>query len=549
MVVTDLTGLINPGMQLTRQQQAVPQFEQSAADASRALEYQRAEADLRASYAELERANTDYNQLVESYNTAESEAERALLESMINARADEYNAAIRRYNDTGNRYQDAGVITGFTALNEFTPQKTELKPTLSALPQEGPMQGVGVEIPQTSGEGMSIFDAARVAQAAITRAGMEKSQELFQETPGAVKRVIDFAQTPANASPEEQAAFKQQKMDVVENILGKISIAPDNAVTAFADMITGETDAERLEDQRTYMTGLGNAQIAIGASLGQVVPQVGQIFMDSGKEIFVARDFHTEGLINMETGEINRPSVYDIALFGAALGAAGAAIGTGAVTGVSGFGPLIARTAPLAIEGEAVATGYVTGGGRAAGQALANAAASESAAKTALAGASALGISLSEVDYGYGDVLDQYPRRDEERGVVNPMPGEVGIGRGVLDEYPSRDKYGSGNRYNRNNQNREQNWNRSELDYRGSVGSGYSTRLVEDSVLRTRNQEANRNRYRNEFDYIYEYATVAEVAPRVRRASASFADEDSVIAPSRKKGKGRKRHFTERLIL
>lgn len=545
MVVTDLTGLINPGMQLTRQQQAVPQFEQSAADAARALEYQRAEADLRASYAELERANTDYNQLVESYNTAESEAERALLESMINARADEYNAAIRRYNDTGNRYQDAGVITGFTALNEFTPQKTELKPTISALPQQGPMQGVGVEIPQTSGEGMSIFDAARVAQAAITRAGMEKSQELFQETPGAVKRVIDFAQTPANASPEEQAALKEQRMDVVENILGKISIAPDNAVTAAADIITGKTDAQLVEDQRQYMTGLGNAQIALGASLGQVVPQVGQIFMDSGKEIFVSRDFQTEGLINMETGEINRPSVYDTALFGAALGATGAAVGTGAVTGVSGFGNIFSRAAPLAIEGDAVASGF---GGGSAGQALANVAAAENTAKTALAGASALGISLSDVDYGIGDILNQYPRRDEERSVNNPMPGEAGIGRGVLDEYPSRDKYGSGNRYNRNNQNREQNWNRSELDYRGSVGSGYSTRLVEDSVLRTRNQEANRNRYRNEFDYLYEYATVAEVAPRVRR-SVSFAEEDSVIAPSRKKGKGRKKHFTERLIL
>lgn len=545
MVVTDLTGLINPGMQLTRQQQAVPQFEQSAADASRALEYQRAEADLRASYAELERANTDYNQLVDSYNTAESEAERALLESMINARADEYNAAIRRYNDTGNKYQSAGVISGFTALNEFTPQKTELKPTLSALPQEGPLQGVGVEIPQTSGEGMSIFDAARVAQAAITRAGMEKSQELFQEIPGAVKRVIDFAQTPANASPEEQAALKEQRMDVVENILGKISIAPDNAVTATADIITGKTDAQLVEDQRQYMTGLGNAQIALGASLGQVVPQVGQLFTDSGKEIFVSRDFHTEGLINMETGEINRPSVYDTALFGAALGAAGAAVGTGAVTGVSGFGNIFSRAAPLAIEGDAVASGF---GGGSAGQALANVAAAENTAKTALAGASALGISLSDVDYGIGDILNQYPRRDEERSVNNPMPGEAGIGRGILDEYPARDKYGSGNKYNRNNQNREQNWNRSELDYRGSVGSGYSTRLVEDSVLRTRNQEANRNRYRNEFDYLYEYATVAEVAPRVRR-SASFAEEDSVIAPSRKKGKGKKKHFTERLIL
>lgn len=545
MVVTDLTGLINPGMQLTRQQQAVPQFEQSAADASRALEYQRAEADLRASYAELERANTDYNQLVDSYNTAESEAERALLESMINARADEYNAAIRRYNDTGNRYQDAGVITGFTALNEFTPQKTELKPTLSALPQEGPMQGVGVEIPQTSGEGMSIFDAARVAQAALINAGREKSLELFQETPGAVKRVIDFAQTPANASPEEQTALKEQRMDVVENILGKISIAPDNAVTATADIITGKTDAQLVEDQRQYMTGLGNAQIALGASLGQVVPQVGQIFMGSGKEIFVSRDFQTEGLINMETGEINRPSVYDTALFGAALGAAGAAVGTGAVTGVSGFGNIFSRAAPLAIEGDAVASGF---GGGSAGQALANVAAAENTAKTALAGASALGISLSDVDYGIGDILNQYPRRDEERSVNNPMPGEAGIGRGILDEYPARDRYGSGNRYNRNNQNREQNWNRSELDYRGSVGSGYSTRLVEDSALRTRNQEANRNRYRNEFDYLYEYATVAEVAPRVRR-SASFAEEDSVIAPSRKKGKGKKKHFTERLIL
>lgn len=548
MAVTDLTGLINPEMQLTRQQQAVPQFEQSAADASRALEYQRAEADLLASYAELERVNTDYNQLVDSYNTAESEAERALLESMINTRADEYNAAIRRYNDTGNRYQNAGVITGFTALNEFRPEKQTLKPTLSALPQEGPVQGVGVTVPTPTtpnGEGMSIFEAARVAQAALTRAGMQESNELFLETPAAVKRVIDFAQTPANASPEEQAALKQQRMDVVENILGKISIAPDNAVTATADIITGKTDAQLVEDQRQYMTGLGNAQIALGASLGQVVPQIGQIFKDSGNEIIVSRDFQTEGLINMETGEINRPSVYDTALFGAALGAAGAAVGTGAVTGVSGFGNIFSKAAPLTIEGDAVASGF---GGGSAGQALANVAAAENTAKTTLAGASALGISLSDVDYGIGDIIDQYPRRDEERSVNNPMPGEAGIGRGILDEYPARDRYGSGNRYNRNNQNREQNWNRSELDYRGSVGSGYSTRLVEDSVLRTRNQEANRNRYRNEFDYIYEYATVAEVAPRVRR-SASFAEEDSVIAPSRKRGKGKKKHFTERLIL
>lgn len=540
MVVTDLTGLLNPGMQIARQQQAVPQMQQSAADAARALEYQRADEELQASYAELERANTEYNQVVDSYNTAKSEAERALLESMVQARADEYNAAIRKYNETGNKYQSAGVISGFTALNEFTPQKTELKPTLSELPGDGPVQGVGVEIPQTSGEKLSIFDAARVAQAALMAAGRQESQELFLEAPGAIKRAVDFVQTPANASPEEQAAFKQQRMDVVENILGKISVAPDNAVTASADIITGKTDAQLLEDQRTYMTGLGNAQIAIGATLGTVVPQVGQIFKDSGNEILVSRDFQTEGLIS-ETGEINRPSVYDAALFGAALGAAGAAVGTGAVTGVSGFGNIFAKAAPLAIEGEAVTSGF---GGGSAGQALANVAAAENTAKTALAGAAAL--SLSDVDYGIGDVLNQYPRRDQERSVNNPMPGEAGIGRGILDEYPARNNYG--NRYNRDNRNREQDWNRSELDYRGSVGSGYSTRLVEDSALRYRNREANQNRYRNEYDYLYEFATVAEVAPRVRR-SVSFDEEESVIASSRKKSKGRKKHFTERLIL
>ena len=540
MVVTDLTGLINPGMQISRQQQAVPQMQQSAADAARALEYQRADAELQASYAELERANTEYNQVVDSYNTAKSEAERALLESMVQARADEYNAAIRKYNETGNKYQSAGVISGFTALNEFTPQKTELKPTLSELPGDGPVQGVGVEIPRNPRK-LSIFDAAHVAQAALMAAGRQESQELFLETPGAIKRAVDFVQTPANASPEEQAAFKQQKMDVVENILGKISVAPDNAVTAFADIITGKTDAERLEDQRTYMTGLGNAQIAIGATLGTVVPQVGQLLKDSGNEILVARDFHTEGLIS-ETGEINRPSVYDAVLFGAVLGAAGAAVGAGAVTGVSGFGNIFAKAAPLAIEGEAVASGF---GGGSAGQALANVAAAENTAKTALAGAAAL--SLSDVDYGIGDILNQYPRRDQERSVNNPMPGEAGIGRGILDEYPARNNYG--NRYNRDNRNREQDWNRSELDYRGSVGSGYSTRLVEDSALRYRNREANQNRYRNEYDYLYEFATVAEVAPRVRRRSVSFDEEESVIASSRKKSKGRKKHFTERLIL
>ena len=540
MVVTDLTGLINPGMQISRQQQAVPQMQQSAADAARALEYQRADAELQASYAELERANTEYNQVVDSYNTAKSEAERALLESMVQARADEYNAAIRKYNETGNKYQSAGVISGFTALNEFTPQKTELKPTLSELPGDGPVQGVGVEIPRNPRK-LSIFDAAHVAQAALMAAGRQESQELFLETPGAIKRAVDFVQTPANASPEEQAAFKQQKMDVVENILGKISVAPDNAVTAFADMITGKTDAERLEDQRKYMTGLGNAHIAIGATLGTVVPQVGQLLKDSGNEILVARDFHTEGLIS-ETGEINRPSVYDAVLFGAVLGAAGAAVGAGAVTGVSGFGNIFAKAAPLAIEGEAVASGF---GGGSAGQALANVAAAENTVKTALAGAAAL--SLSDVDYGIGDILNQYPRRDQERSVNNPMPGEAGIGRGILDEYPARNNYG--NRYNRDNRNREQDWNRSELDYRGSVGSGYSTRLVEDSALRYRNREANQNRYRNEYDYLYEFATVAEVAPRVRRRSVSFDEEESVIASSRKKSKGRKKHFTERLIL
>lgn len=691
MAVRDLTGLISPGMQLARQQQAVSpmqDMQQSAYAASRELEYQRAEAELQAAYADIERTSSRYNELVDAYNAAETAAEQANMDALIEERAAEFNAAVRRYNDAGNRYQTAGIISGFTVIDEFTPTREERKPTLSALPetqttaelqnwwltpgyktamqniqkadisiddfrqplypviiaevkdtgektaqlirnadqpllpvdeqkrlisnaQQSPqmvgtaasaLNAVAVsgaqpqekpenlryltepllprdtqkaiittvqEIPEKVGESLlsreplipretqqkyidnfgNLLQAGQLAMGTVFTDRILKSGETAVNT---AITVSNFAQTPANATPEEQEALKMQRQEVVEGVLNTVfPLAPDNVVSDVSGNLAGKTDAELLQDQRDYMTKLGNTQIALGESLSKISPQAGQLLKGSGSEILVSRDFQTEGLISTQNGmlEINRPSVYDLAAFGGALGAAGAAVGTGAVTGVSGFGPLIARTAPLAIEGEAVATGYVTGGARAAGQALANAAASESAAKTALAGASALGISLSEVDYGIGDILDQYPRRDEDRRVINPMPGEVGIGRGVLDEYPPRDKYGSGNRYNRNNQNREQNWNRSELDYRGSVGSGHSTRLVEDSVLRTRNQEANRNRYRNEFDYLYEYATVAEVAPRVRRASASFADEDSVIAPSRKNGKGRKKHFTERLIL
>lgn len=685
MAVTDLTSLISPGMQLARQQQAVPQMQdmqQSAYAASRELEYQRAEAELQAAYADIESTSSRYNELVDAYNAAETAAEQANMDALIEERAAEFNAAVRRYNDAGNRYQTAGIISGFTVIDEFTPTREERKPTLSAVPetqttaelqnwwftpgyktamqniqkadvsiddfrqplypviiaevkdtgektaqlirnadqpllpvdeqkrlisnaQQSPqmvgtaasaLNAVAVsgaqpqekpenlryltepllprdtqkaiittvqEIPEKVGESLlsreplipretqqiyidnfgNLLQAGQLAMGTVFTDRILKSGETAVNT---ATTVSNFAQTPANATPEEQEALKMQRQEVVEGLLNTVfPLAPDNVVSDVSESLVGKTDAELLQDQWDYMTKLGNTQIALGEALSTISPQVGQILKGSGSEILVSRDYHQYGLFGGPNG-INRPSIYEAFLVGSALGAFGAALGTGAVTGVSGFGPLIARTAPLAIEGEAVAAGAVSGGGRAAGQALANAAAAENAAKTALAGASALGISLSEVDYGYGDVLDQYPRRDEERGVNNPMPGEVGIGRGILDDYPAREKYGSGNRYNRNNNNRQQDWNRSEIDYRGSVGSGYSTRLVEDSALRTRNREENRNRYRYETEYMYETA----LAPRVRRRQPSYEEEEeSVIAQPRRRTKGRKKHFTERLIL
>lgn len=679
MAVTDLTSLISPGMQLAQQYQAVPQMQQqSASAAARSLQYAQAEAELQAAYDELERSSTSYNELVDSYNTAESAAEQAIYDSMLQEKAAEYNAAVRRYNEAGNRYQSAGVISGFSVIPEFTPEKTELKPTLSALPENQPtvaktdnwwmtpgyqtfqknlkeslnennidklnqpllpgivstikdtaervqdnivkandpllpkdeqqriisniqnspqLVGTAADVtqavivsgtkPQEQRENLryltepllpretqqGIIDSVRNLPEAITsrdpiipqetqktyidngaklrRAGEIALATVFSDSltkmSGAVVDVVNFAQTPANATPEEQAALKQQRVDVISGALNSVfPLAPDTTVSAVSESLAGKTDAELQKEQYDYMTKLGKAQIGMGAALSPGSPQAGQLLKDSGSEILVSRDYYRYGLFGGPNG-INRPSIYEAFLFGSALGAFGAALGTGAVTGVSGFGPLIARTAPLAIEGEAVAAGAVSGGGRAAGQALANAAAAEKTAQTALAGASALGISLSEVDYGIGDVLDQYPRRDEDRTVNNPMPGEVGIGRGILDEYPGRDQYGNRNRnqYNRNNSNRNQDWNRSELDYRGSVGSGYSTRLVEDSVLRTRNQEENRNRYR----YEYEYDHVTEAAPRSRRSVSWQEEEESVIAQPRRKQKGSKKHFTERLIL
>lgn len=553
MVVTDLTYQLSPGMQIARQQQTVSQMQvqQDAASASRALEYQRAEAELQAAYDDLERTSSSYNELVDAYNAAERASEQASMDALIEERAAEYNAAVRRYNEAGNRYQNAGVITGFSAIEEFTPVKEERKPTLSALPEEAPIRETTIP---NGGEQLGTMKALGLVQGALLQAGLQKSQEYFQNTAGAVKQAVDFIQTPANASPEEQAALKQQRQDAVAGLLSiKFPLAPDNIITAAADALTGKTDAELLQDQRDYMTSLGKTQIALGSALSTVSPQVGQLLRGSGEEILVSRDFQTEGLISTDGGmiKINRPSVYEIVAFGAALGAAGAAAGSGAVTGVSGFGKLFPKASTLTIEGAAVPTGYAVGGGS-AGQALANAAAADTTAKTALAGASALGISLSEVDYGIGDLLDQYPRRDQEedgRGFV--IPGDVVIGDGVMDEYPPRSRYGSGSRYSRNNNNRNQNqdWNRSEIDYRGSVGSGYSTRLVEDSALRTRNQNQNQNRYRNEYDYVYEFAALTEVAPRARRSASWNDEEEDVIAPRKKQQKGKKKHFTERLIL
>lgn len=551
MAITDLTSLISPGMRLVRSEQAVMQLQTSRPSGNTAA-YNQAERELRDAIAELEREGTEYNQLVDNYNTAKSAAEQALLEPLIQEQANRYNTAVREYNRIGNQYQSSGIITGFSVVDELTPEKA--KPTLSQAP-EGIIQGKSdVAIPtKGSGEPLGILGAVGVVRDVFRSEGLRKSQDLFSDVTTGIKGAVDFIQTPANASEEKQAALKLQRQDFLSGILNTVfPVAPDNLISDVSDKLTGKTDAQILQEQKDYMTNLGISQIGLGAAFSKVSPQIGQLFTDSGKEVLVSRDFQTEGLISkndMGGVQINRPSVYDIAAFGGVLGAAGAAAGTGAVTGVSGFGPLISKAAPLAIEGETVAS-YITGGGK-AGTALINAAAADNAAKTSLAGLSAFGLSLSEVDYGIGDILDQYPRRDEERGVTVPMPGEVGIGNGILDEYPSRDKYGSGNRnqYNRNNNNRNEDWNRSELDYRGNVGSGYSTRLVEDNLYRSRYQEANQNRYRNEYDYLYEFATVADAFPRSRRRASYEEEEEDFIAEPRRKGKRKKSRFTERLIL
>lgn len=500
MAVTDLTSLISPGMQLVRSEQAVAQLQTSRPSGNTAT-YNQAERELRESIAEIEQAGNEYNELVDNYNTAKSAAEQALLEPLIQEQANRYNTAVREYNRIGNQYQSSGIITGFSVVDELTPEKA--KPTLSQAP-EGIIQGKSDVVIQKA-KPLGVLGAAAVVQDVFLREGLSKSQDLFSDVTAGIKGAVDFIQTPANS------------------------------------------DRNFEEERFRYQDRLGKSQIIFGNAIDDVFPRVGQIFKDSGSEILVSRDYNRYGLFGGPNG-INRPSIYEAFALGSALGAFGAALGTGAVTGVSGFGPLIAKKAPLAIQGETVAS-YMAGGGRSAGQALANAAATESFTKSALAGASALGISLSEVDYGIGDILDQYPRRDEERGVTVPMPGEVGIGNGILDEYPSRDKYGSGNRnqYNRNNNNRNEDWNRSELDYRGNVGSGYSTRLVEDSLYRSRYQEANQNRYRNE--YLYDYAVVAEVFPRSRRRASYEEEEEDFIAEPRRKGKRKKSRFTERLIL
>lgn len=568
MAVTDLTSMISPNMQQIRISKIEPVM--SVSEALDQARFRQAEDDLRMSYEDLERAGDGYNELVDSYNAAESAAEQALLDNMMEEKAAEFNAAVRQYNEIGNRYQNLGIISGFSAIDEINSENTKEKPRISLA--NGIVQGENIQrskpiSPERSGDGLGLFGAAGAVQAAfvssvlqsfsgikreatpeeqgdLLKSSIQSSHfvsDVIQDTPNVVKKIVDIAQTPANATPEEQAALKKQRQDLLSNALQKFSLAPPGQLDVVADLVSGKTSSDLLQDQRDFMTNLGKTQIALGGSFSSLNPLVGNILKDSGSEIIVSRDFQTEGFINVDSGvvEINRPSLYDSLAFGSALGIAGAAVGSGAVTGVSGFGNLFARTTPLSIEGSAAGSGAVSGGG-----ALAKVTVGEKLAGDSIAGLSALSLSLSEIDFGIGSILDEYPvrERDENRGIN--IPGDVGIGGGFLDDYPSRDSYGNNNR-NRHNRD-QQNWNRSEIDYRGSVGSGYSSRLLDDSL--TRNQNRNQNRHRNEYDSLYEFAVLTEVSPRMRRGSV-WDEEDSVIANPRKKQKGKKKHFTEKLIL
>lgn len=493
MAVTDLTSLISPGMKLTTTSSARTVQPAGSADAA----YTRAERELQESVQEMERQQAEYNQLVESYNTASSAGAQALLDPLIEEQAERFNASIRRYNELGNQYQASGIISGFSVVEEFKPEK--LKPKLSAAP-EGVIQGKSDVIIQES-KPLGMLGALNLVRGAFITEGVRKSQDIFHDAGAAVKGAVDVIQRPV--------------------------------------------DADQLADEQyRYQDRLGKTQIVLGESIGTVLPRFGQLLKDSGSEILVSRDYNRKGLIDFETGTINRPSIYELAGFGSALGAAGAAVGSGLVTGVSGFGSLFPKVSAVAFE-KSVLDSAVTGGAS-GGAGLANVGAN--VGKTFLLGLSSMSSQLQEIDSGIGDILNQYPRRNQYEERAPPVSGEVDIGIGdILGQYPTRNRYGD--RYSRNDATRNQNWNRSELDYRDALSSGYSTRLVEDSVFRNRYDETNQNRYRNETDYFYEYAALTEVAPQNRRRSRYDDEEESFIAEPRRKGKKKRRTFTERLIL
>lgn len=382
---------------------------------------------------------------------------------------------------------------------EYRPEPEPEKPKLSEAPEEI-IQGKSDVIIQEPEKKLGWLGALNLVREVFTTQGVEKSQELFQDTVSGVKAAVNTIQKPI--------------------------------------------DADQLADEQyRYQDRLGKTQIVLGESIGTVLPRIGQLLKGSGREILVSRDYNKEGLINLKTGEINRPSVYEIAAFGSALGAAGAAIGSGAVTGVSGFGSLFPKVTAAAVE-KSFLDSAVTGGGSAGGSALANVGAN--VGKTGLLGLSTVGSSLQEIDSGIGDIISQYPRRNQYEERAPAVSGEVDIGIGdIISQYPARNRYGD--RYSRNDANRNQNWNRSELDYRETVGSGYSTNMVEDLIYRSRFEELNRNR--TEYDSLYEYAALTEVAPQNRRRSRYDEEEESFIAEPRRKSKKKKRTFTERLIL
>lgn len=520
-------------MQLVRTQPQPAALQTTYQNAGANAAYQQAERELQASISELETTSENYNQLVDTYNEAKSNAERALLDPLIQEKADEYNEAVREYNRIGTQYQEAGVISGFQTLDEFTAVS---RPTITGT-LDGPVRGQSdIELPESQPIGMA--GALGLVREAFIGEAVKSSNELFEDAASTVKKGVDFIQTPARATEEEQLALKQQRQDLLGIVLpGEL-----------ADKLTGKTEGQKADEQYLYQDRLGKTQMVTGEALSNVFPTVGQLLKDSGSEILVSRDFNRFGFVDFETGRINRPSVYEMAAFGSALGASGAVIGSGAATGISGFGSLFPKMTAPALEAAASGAAGVTGGASGAGGALANVGAVESAAKTSLLGAAALGYNLQEIDAGIEDIVSQYPTRNQDDVRAPAVSGEIDTGIGdIISQYPTRSRYGSGNRYGRQESNQNQDWNRSEIDYRGGAGIGYRQDVVSDlwndNALRSENQYQNRN------DYLYEYSVLFETAPRSRRRRSFEDEEEDVIAEPRRKSRKKKSKFTEVLRL